>query len=605
MKGGRIRTSRAGSADAPGSATPAPSGAPRGSATPPGSATPAGSASQAGSGSAQGSVAGIRTSSGWPAGWLVVIIPALAELIVGGYKIGVPSLWRDEAATISGSQRSLSAILTMVGHQDAVHAPYYVLMHPVIAVGGTSATVLRLPSLIAMTIAAGLTGALGRRLARASRLPGPAIVGLLAGLALAAIPLTTRYAQDARPYALTTLFVVCASYTFLRALESPRSRWWVAYAASLLLAGLFNLFAVLLVVAHGVSLIWLARVTVAASGEDGQSAGVSSTPVSPAGASSTALSPAGVSPVVVSAAIVRRWIAACAAAIVLLSPVIVLSAAQSSQLNWVTRPGLGTLAALVRDFSGAAALIPVVAVIALLGCVAGLGPGSGRNRPALTAVALPWLVLPPLLLIVVSFIHPYYVERYVLYCLPAQAILVAAGLVWLVALTRRALAGRGLGPRVADLLAAAPSVVLALLIVGLVAGPQREVRQVSSRPDDLKAVAAAIAGRQRPGDAVLYLPRDADAVEQAYPAAFRHLRDIGLRASPLASGTLRGTGASPRVVAGRLGHVRRLWTVQWVHPLSKSSVAPPQMIRILAGLHLIRQWRIQSVVLRLYATSSR
>jgi mannosyltransferase len=308
---------------------------------------------------------------------------------------------------------------------------------------------------------------------------------------------------------------------------------------------------------------------------------------------------------VISKALVRRWLAACAAAVILLGPVIVFSASQSSQLNWITRPGLGTLAALVRDFSGATALIPVIVVIALIGCVAGLGPAGAGKRPALTAIALPWLVVPPLVLIVVSFIHPYFVERYVLYCLPALAILVAAGLVWLVALTRRVLAGRGLRPQVADLLAAAPSVVLALLIAGLLVGPQRQVRQVSSRPDDLKAVAAAIAARERPGDAVLYLPRDADAVEQAYPAAFRQLRDIGLGASPLASGTLRGTGASPQVVARRLGHVQRLWTVEWVHPLSQSSVAPPQMIKILSGLHLIGQWHIQSVVLRLYAASSR
>jgi mannosyltransferase len=604
MKGAWIRSSRAGSPDASGSATPPDSATHPGSASPTGARSVAGSAARAhspgapgstgSSGSAvsagpaqpgAGSVAGMRSSSGWPAGWLVVIIPALAELIVGGYRIGVPSLWRDEAATISGSQRSLSAILTMVAHQDAVHAPYYLLMHPVIAVAGTSATALRLPSLIAMTLATGLTGALGRRLAQAASLQGPSVVGLLAGLALAAVPLTTRYAQEARPYALTTLFAIAASYSFLRALQSPRWPWWVTYAASLLLAGMFNLFAVLLVIAHGVSLIWLARMNAAISDDDGQ--------------------PTTIRPAVVSAGVVRRWLISCAAAVVLLSPVIVLSAGQSSQLNWVTRPGFGTLAALVRDFSGATALIPVIAVIALVGSAAGLGPGGGRKRPALTAIALPWLVVPPVLLIVVSLIHPYYVERYVLYCLPALAILVAAGLVWLVTLTRRALAGRGLQPRLADLFAAAPSAVLALLIVGILIGPQRDIRQVNARPDDLKAVAAVIAGRERPGDAVLYLPRDADAVEQAYPASFHHLRDVGLGESPLASATLRGIGAPPRVVASRLGHVRRLWTVQWAHPLSKSSVAPSQLTRILSGLHLIRQWRIQSVVLRLYAAPSR
>ncbi|MGN6791139.1 MAG: glycosyltransferase family 39 protein [Streptosporangiaceae bacterium] len=518
-----------------------------------------------------------QPASRWPA-WLVFVIPALAELIVGGYRIGVPSLWRDEAATISGSQRSLSAIMTMMGHQDAVHAPYYVLLHPVIAIAGTSATVLRIPSLIAMMLAAGLTAAVGRRLAQASGMPGPMAVGLLAGLAFTVVPLTTRYAQEARPYALATLFAVAASYAFVRVLDTPRSRWWVAYAAALLLAGLFNLVAMLLVLAHGASLIWLARVKPAVYGQDGR-------------------------PAEVTVAVVRRWLLACFVAVVLLSPVIALSAGQSSQLNWVRRPGFGTLAALARDFAGATALIPVIAVLGLLGCAAGLGVAGGAKRPILTAIALPWLVMPPALLIAVSFIHPYYVERYVLFCLPALAVLVAAGLVWLVRLTRRALAGRGLRPRLSDVLAAVPSAVLALIIVGFLIGPQREIRQVSARPDNLKAVAAVVARHERPGDAVLYLPRDTDLVGVAYPAAFRHLRDIGLGRSALASGTLRGIAAPPQVVASRLGQVRRLWTVQWANPLSRSTAAPSQLTRLLSRLHLIGRWRIQSVVLRLYAAT--
>jgi mannosyltransferase len=548
-----------------------------------------------------------------------VAIPALAELIVGGYRIGVPSLWRDEAATISGSQRSLPAIATMMRHEDAVHAPYYVLMHPVIAVGGTSAAVLRLPSLIAMTLAVGLTAALGRRLAKASGLPGATALGIVAGLALTAVPLTTRYAQEARPYALATLFAVAASYAFVRGLDSPLRRWWVLYAAALLLAGLFDLFAALVAVAHGISLIWLSR----ARGEK---------------------------PAVSTPAVVRRWLAACVAAGVLLSPVIVLSAGQSGQLSWVRQPGLGTLAALARDFAGATAALPVVAALALLGCVAGLGDPGEARRPVLTAIALPWLVAPPVLLIAVSFIHPYYVERYVLFCLPALAVLVAAGLVWLVRLTRRALAGRGLrpralragfspralragfspralragfspralragfspralragfSPRVADVVAAVPSAVLALVIVAVLIGPQREIRQVSARPDNLRAVAAVLARHHRAGDAVLYLPRDTSLAGLAYPAAFRHLRDVGLGRSALASGTLRGTAAPPRLVASRLASVRRVWTVQWAHPLSRSTAAPSQLTRLLSGLHLVRQWRIQSVVLRLYAASSR
>jgi mannosyltransferase len=409
----------------------------------PGTAGPAASAGPAEPGA--GGVTAARPASSWPARWLVVAIPALAELIVGGYRIGVPSLWRDEAATISGSQRSLSAIVAMARHQDAVHAPYYVLMHAVIAAGGTSPAALRVPSLIAMTLAVGLTGALATRLAMASGLPGATATGLLAGLMLTAVPLTTRYAQEARPYALATLCAVAASYAFVRALEGPGRRWWVGYAVALLLAGLFNLFAVLIAVAHGVSLVWSHRAKRAGAGQDGQRPEITGTAV-------------------------KGWLAACAAVAVLLSPLIVLSAGQSAQLNWVKRPGLGTLAALVRDFAGTTAAIPVVALLALLGCAAGLRGREGARWPILTAVALPWLVTPPVLLLAVSLVRPYYVERYVVFCLPALAVLAAAGLVWLTILTRRALAGRGLRPRFADLLAAVPAAVLALLVAGLLTG---------------------------------------------------------------------------------------------------------------------------------------
>ncbi len=564
-------------------------------------ASPAASSGPAEPGTGRGT--GARPASRWPSAWIAVAIPALAELLAGGYRIGVPSLWRDEAATISGSQRSLPAIATMMRHEDAVHAPYYVLMHPVIALGGTSATVLRLPSLIAMTLAVGLTAALGRHLAQASGLPGATALGIVAGLALTAVPLTTRYAQEARPYALATLFAVAASYAFVRGLGSQLRRWWVLYAAALLLAGLFDLFAALIAVAHGISLIWLSR----AGGEK------------PARRARGEKPARGAQAAVSTPAVVRRWLAACVAAGVLLSPVIVLSAGQSGQLSWVRQPGLGTLAALARDFAGATAALPVVAALALLGCVAGRGDPGDARRPVLTAIALtqlalPWLVAPPVLLIAVSFIHPYYVERYVLFCLPALAVLVAAGLVWLVRLTRlalragcwpRALAGRGLRPRVADVLATVPSAVLALVIVAVLTGPQREIRQVSARPDNLRGVAVVLARHERAGDAVLYLPRDTSLAGLAYPAAFRHLRDIGQGRSALASGTLRGTAAPPRLVASRLASVRRVWTVQWAHPLSRSTAAPSQLTRLLSGLHLVRQWRIQSVVLRLYAVSSR
>ena len=524
---------------------------------------PAAAPAADGAGSAVAPPAGPRRRA---LSWLVVIVPMVAELAVGGYRISTPSLWRDEAATISGSQRPVGDLLAMIRNQDAVHGFYYLLMHPVIAAGGISATTLRLPSLIAMCLTAGLTAALARRLAWASGIPAAQVVGLLAGLALAAVPLTTRYAQEARPYALTSLFAVLATYLLVRA--APRPGWspWILYGLALLVTGLFSLFALLLVLAHGVSL-WWAR---------GRSDGA------------------------VAAPALRRWLVACLVTAVLLAPVAYLSAGQTSQINWVTTPTASTIASLLRAFAGATALVPVVAVLALLGCSAGLGPRRARGL-SMAAVALPWLVLPPVLLIAVSFAKPVYVQRYVMFCLPALSMLTAAGLVWLTVLARRALAGRGLDRRAADTLAIVPAAVLVLATIALLVGAQRVVRLPGSKPDNLRAVAAVVGRNERPGDAIVYLPQDAELVGVAYPAPFRHLRDIGLGTSPDASGTLRGLPASPAVVAARLRTVSRLWTVQWAHELGQATAVPASLARLLRPLRLIRTWHVQSVLLRLYA----
>ncbi len=508
--------------------------------------------------------------------WWPVIACGLAEFVIGGYRIAGPSLWRDEAATISGSQRPVGAIFALMLHQDAVHGPYYLLMHAVIALGGTSETVLRLPSLIAMCLGAGVTAALARRLALGSGLPAPSIVGLLAGLALAAVPLSTRYAQEARPYALTTLFALAATYLLVRASASGRWSWWAGYGVALTLTGWFNLFAVLLAVAHAVSLV-VART--------GASAGAGAGQPSPG---ETA-----------AAGTLRRWLVACAVAAVLVAPLAFLSLRQSAQLNWVTRPDLSTVASLIRDFAGASAAILVVALLGLLGCLGGTGLRRGSGL-TLAVIALPWLILPPLVLLGVSLADPVYVERYVVFCLPALAMLVAAGLLSLAGFTARAVDQRGLPPRRVRLVAVIPSVVLVLAVAAVLISPQRAIRLPSARADNLRAVAAVVAARERPGDAVLYVPWDTALAGMAYPKPYASLRNVGLGESPIASDTLRGLPASPGVVASRLHGVSRVWTVQWTPVLPSAGPASTGSLTA-AGFRLIRRWNIQSVVLSIYA----
>jgi mannosyltransferase len=494
-------------------------------------------------------------------GWLVVGLPVLAALVVGGYRLGGPSLWRDEAYTLEVARRSFGQIFSLLLHVDAVHGPYYLGMHIVVSVLGTSEAALRLPSLIATSLAAGVLAALGRRLAQASELPAPSVTGLVAGLLYVAAPQTTYYAQDARPYGLVTLFAVVATYLLLVAMQRGGARWWVAYAVAIVLTGVASLFALLILAAHGVTLL-RAR-------------------------DRSRLLP---------------WLATAAAAIVVVGPLIVLGYGQDRTLSWVTRPGVGTLRTMAALFAGSSVLIPLVAALAVCGIASGLGAAARRLEVTVVTVALPWLVLPPLILLAASLVKPIYVERYVVFCQPALALLCAAGLAWIARLVAASSAGR----RTPALAWGAPAVILVVLAVALI-GPQRTVRFTSARPDNLRGVSAVVAANERPGDVVFYLPSEARVVGMAYPAPFSKLRDLALKKSPVASNSLTGTQVWAPVLAKRFAGpptVHRVWVVQWAGQLSvrpDTKIGREELL-LVHRMHLVGRWTVQSVVLSLYAT---
>jgi mannosyltransferase len=153
-------------------------------------------------------------------------------------------------------------------------------------------------------------------------------------------------------------------------------------------------------------------------------------------------------------------------------------------------------------------------------------------------------------------------------------------------------------------LSVVPSGALAALIVVMLIGPQATIRLPHSRADDLRSIARVLADHERPGDAILYLPRKTAVIGRAYPDPFRKVRDIDLLKGPIPSGTLLGVPAGPSVVAARLRGVQRVWTVEWVHPLAPDSVPPPDLVRLLAPMRVVGSWLIQSVLLVLYAEPS-
>jgi mannosyltransferase len=498
------------------------------------------------------------------AGWAPPLIPGIVLLLADGYRLGRLSLWRDEAYTVDAIGRPLPRVFAMLVHTDAVNGAYYVLMHAWAGAAGTSPAALRLPSLLAMAVAAVVTAAIGGRLARAGRLPAPAATGVVAGLLFTAAPQVTRYAQDARAYGLVTMWAAVATYLLLRALADGRWRWWAPYGAAITAVGLFNLLAFLLVAAHGVT-VWIARARQRA-----------------------ALAPAG-------PARASRWLTVVGVALAVLSPLLVAGVAQRHQISWLERPGVAAVSHLVVTSAGSQPLVPLLGLLVLVGVIATV---ADRPRVPLdmVTVALPWLLLPATVLLTASQIRPVYDARYLVFCLPALGLLGACGVAWV---TRFAamIPVRGTGGAAVWL----PAVLILALLAALVVGPQRSVRAAPSRLADLRGTAAVLAAQGRRGDAVLYVPPSNRVFSMAYPAPFRRLRDVALAESPAAAANLSGAEVTAGILRERFARVGRVWVVSGrrMFPFPDGGLEPAEA-GLLRRFSLVRRWYMGEGMLSLY-----
>jgi mannosyltransferase len=157
-----------------------------------------------------------------------------------------PSLWFDEAATISAGSRSVPELWRLLGNVDAVHGLYYLLMHCWLVVFPATEFWVRLPSCLAVGVAAAGVVVLGRQFSGRS-------VAVSAGIVFAILPRITWAGIEARPYALSTACAVWLTVLVVAAARRDRPPWWIGYLVALVGATLVNLFAVLIVLPHAVA----------------------------------------------------------------------------------------------------------------------------------------------------------------------------------------------------------------------------------------------------------------------------------------------------------------------------------------------------------------
>jgi len=486
-----------------------------------------------------------RRADGWALerrfATIAVAVSVFASLVAFGNAWHV-SMWVDEAYTISVATRSLSDLWRMIHHVDIVHSLYNVVLHPWLLVFGVSEVSVRLPSAVAVGAATAGVMVLGRRLAGAH-------TAVLAGLLFAMLPRVTSAGIEGRSYALTMAVAVWLTVLLVSLLARPTRGRHLGYAASAALAGSLNIFLLLLLCAHGVTLLLERRYRVGR--------------------------------------VLLPWSAAALGGVAGAAPVLVTAVGQGEQIGESRYGPAGYLRAVLVNqwFLGETPTVSVpggvtlgpgagvqlwkyTAVLMALGCWAlvaaavlrrAAAPVDGPpHTPTARTLLLPWLVVPTVLLVGYAVTStPLYNPRYLSFGAPAVALLVAIGLSTLGSVSGHLTSVR--------LLAAALLVLLALPVYT----SQRTLH--AKRGADWKAVAAFVRERRGPDQAVYFAPRTpttsntirstSRTAAVLYPDAFEGVRDLTLVSTAAADGDLLGRSQPVASAVDRLDGMRTVFVV--------------------------------------------
>ena len=509
------------------------------------------------------------------------ITVGVVGVVVAAAFTWVPSVWYDEAATLTSAQRSWPALWAELQNVDAVHGLYYALMHVWLALVGYSPFTLRFPSALAIGIAAALVVAIGRRL-------GGVRLGVVSGLVFLLLPRVAWAGTEGRPYATVTTFAALLTLVGLTAVRRTRvrhhtTRWWVVYGVLAAVAVLFNVYLSLAVVAHGVVLVWTGLADRAARR---QAAVTDRSGTAPAA--------------MVDRAVVVRWAVAATTAAVVVLPFIGLAAGQAKQVGWITGIGWATLRqvfatawfGVVYPYAALGWLLMIVAVVLAVRAARRPSPAARDVlRMQAVRVAVPLTILPTALLVAATAAGEHlYSPKYASISLPFVALLIG-------------LAITAIRPR--------RWIAMAVAAMVLVSVPTSTiVRLPHAKQSSHWANAAAIIERERnvttdSDEGVIYgsvwehPTATAQVIADAYPEAFSGMRDLAVASTGAQRGELWNVnGDIATTVPARLADIDTVWFVG-----AKSRNIRPEVSETLKdqGFHVVRYWHTDTVILWKYS----
>ncbi|MGI9124098.1 MAG: glycosyltransferase family 39 protein [Mycobacterium sp.] len=475
------------------------------------------------------------------------IAVAVLTIVVSAAGAARPSLWFDEAATISAATRSVPQLWRMVGHIDAVHGLYYLLMHGWYMVFPATEFASRFSSALAAGLAAAGVVVLGRQLSTRT-------VAVAAGIAFAILPKVTWAGMETRSYALSMAVAVWLTVFCVRAARRGQPWWWLIYGAFLAGATLLNVFLILIVPAHAV-VVW-------------------------------------------TGARRRRmfgyWAACTAGAAAAVVPFLFFAQSQLFQVQWISTLGRDTVGEVLQEQYFDRSLPAAVAGGVILGLGLVFGVVFGADRPArLLAVALAWIVAPTATLLLYSLLrHPIYYPRYLAFTIPAFALLFGVCVVS-VGRSRVGIAA-----------------VLTAFAVAATPNYLAQRGPYAKADMDYSAVADVIGRYAAPGDCLVldnsttWMPGPIRPITAARPEVYRKLHDYGRGLTALQRERLWDSHIAVWAWADKMPECPALWTVTEYDPTmpdhQRGPLLPagPRLEQSMAyqvpsrfGFHVVERWQ--------------
>ncbi len=355
--------------------------------------------------------------------------------------LGSKSLWLDEGATVALARASWQHFAWVWWYGEAnLQTVYFLLMRGWIHLGQSEAWI-RLPPALFGIASVPLIFVVARK-----------FLGDVPALASAALlafnPTHVSYSQEARSYTLTIFLVLLSAYYFVRAAESDRRKDWAAWTLVSVLAFYSHDFAALVLIAQACSLFFKAK-------------------------------PAPWRPVVICGVVILL------AALPSLTYVFRASP-ENLHFLWMPRPSAKEFWHLAMFFGGGGAKVAVAVILWIAGLLA-----IWRSRRFSASdefwrgmLIVLWAVLPPAITALTSLLHPMFLQRYMIFSLPATILLAGLGV---------SVLGRwhvGL-----------------VLVAALCAMSIPTIFRDYSKPfEDWRAASSAILSTASPGDAVVFFP---------------------------------------------------------------------------------------------------